>query len=1168
MLKDIQLHVEQEEALQHAIEQSVAAEINRRLRNNSVSFQHVIPNVYQQILTNQSRNTSIFCNRLGELNMFDYRVGGVVYGLNPRHEIDAQLDAFIKHPVKVSLQTESSDNAADRNQSESLHGLNSPVDTHRASNEPLPENINVMVVLGVGLGYHIAELVERFSIKHLIVYEPEFSYFRCSLSAISWKQLLNTASKKGTALYLQLEHDGTSFPDDIQELAANVPVDDVYLYRHYNESTFNQLEVAACTSSWGELCKWVPKRQAQLAVSDYVAPWTHPVEQAAWRSDYLDTARFEKNLQALKQFLPDLHKEFEAYQPVKWVPLGNSDGEVNVFYQPNAIPFYSDRPKDDCNTGVDAFSERPNKDGLVLGYRGKKLRPYLHYQMVNKAEKILDNLEGSKGNLPDTIKSMIMFGLGAGYQLETLTDSHSIEKLFVCEPNRDYFYASLFAIDWHQILTRFDEANARIYINIGDDGSNIIEDLLSQFHTVGPYILANTFFFQSYHNAQLTNAIVQLREQLRVIVAMGDFFDHAKYGIAHTTWSVQHGIPYLKKQAKQCLSWDHKNTPVFIVGNGPSLDGLIDTVKEYAETAIVISCGTALQTLHRHGITPDFHAEIEANRSTFDWAVRIGDLDYLKQITLISCNGIHPDTCQLYKDVLLVLKEGESSTVSMTELFGKQHPFAVISHAYPTVTNFVADFCRALGMQQWYLLGVDMGFVDPEYHHSKSSGYYTENGEERYSYQEDNDTSIVTEGNFRKSVRTKYEFRVSKRVLEQTLPKEASVYNLNDGAKIAGADPLRKDDVIVLSDSDNKASALSRIKTACFTDINKESFVARWRARYNPNVLISDVKGLISLVEQPVTERHDAESLADRQRTYLVDSFHRRQSLLFYYLNGTMNFVNSALIKTCSVSDDDDMLSAFNELKALWLDLLSNIASIVEFDNAGFDFISSFEMERRRLFMALSNQYNEFAYKNVGANDNQASAMADALGVLQVQKAIDNPTGTKRYSLHWMNEKRLPVQTDEPSIAIISDKEVFDFAWSQPLAMPVLFLPGDFRMPDDSPNCQDVHRAFMASIAVTGSRQFKLFLPKLILAETDQVERYYDIELIKHLIAYDCGNFIGFADSPIDVNELTFGEGTRARFISHPIDDADIVQFWHSADEITEIKRFKISKFNALAVTL
>merc|ERR1711975_122901 len=102
----------------------------------------------------------------------------------------------------------------------------------------------------------------------------------------------------------------------------------------------------------------------------------------------------------------------------------------------------------------------------------------------------------------------------------------------------------------------------------------------------------------------------------------------------------------------------------FMVGNGPSIDASIDTIKEYQDKAIIISCGTALQVLHRYGIKPDFHAEIEQNRSTYDWAKSIYDDEYLKNVDLMSCNGIHPDTAELYRNIFLAFKEGESSSIS------------------------------------------------------------------------------------------------------------------------------------------------------------------------------------------------------------------------------------------------------------------------------------------------------------------------------------------------------------------------------------------------------------------------------------------------------------------------------------------------------------------------
>ncbi|MFB1034847.1 MAG: DUF115 domain-containing protein, partial [Sinobacterium sp.] len=320
------------------------------------------------------------------------------------------------------------------------------------------------------------------------------------------------------------------------------------------------------------------------------------------------------------------------------------------------------------------------------------------------------------GALPDKVPSIIMFGLGVGYQLEKLLDEHTVEKLFICEPNPDFFYASLFAIDWQAIFETVEKSESRIYLNIGDDGTNLFRDLLSQFYAIGPYILNSTYFYQSYYNASLNSAISQLREQLQVVISMGEYFDHAYYGIAHTKEGMKRKIPVLASNPASKLSYDDKEVPIFIVGNGPSLDSSIDAIKEWQGQAIVVSCGTTLQALHRHGITPDFHAEIEQNRSTYDWAVLIGDLEYLKDITLISCNGIHPDTCDLYKDVLIAFKEGESSTIYALNVLGRKN-FETLLNAFPTVSNFAIDLFSTIGVTSIYLIGVDLGFVDVKHHH-------------------------------------------------------------------------------------------------------------------------------------------------------------------------------------------------------------------------------------------------------------------------------------------------------------------------------------------------------------------------------------------------------------------------------------------------------------------
>lgn len=307
------------------------------------------------------------------------------------------------------------------------------------------------------------------------------------------------------------------------------------------------------------------------------------------------------------------------------------------------------------------------------------------------------------------------------------------------------FYASLFYIDWAAILTKVDTSNGRLYINVGDDGSNLFKDLINQFYSVGPYILASTYFYQAYHNETLVRTISQLREQLQVVIAMGENFDHARHGIAHTRETIIRDYPLLESKPSGKLSAVDKDVPVFIVGNGPSLDSAIAAIKEWRDHAIVISCGTALMPLYKNGIVPDFHAEIEQNRSTFDWCSRIGDFEYLKQINLISCNGIHPDTCALFKSTYIAFKEGESSTVSALNILGREN-YEELQFAFPTVSNFVINFITLIGFQQLYLFGVDLGFIDQKKHHSAQSGYYDATGKEKYNYQLENNTNLVVPG--------------------------------------------------------------------------------------------------------------------------------------------------------------------------------------------------------------------------------------------------------------------------------------------------------------------------------------------------------------------------------------------------------------------------------------
>jgi hypothetical protein len=965
MLKNIRLHIEKDEEKQQVLEAQLAQHILTCQKDNINSFSRNIPSLLPLIQKPNLQNYSLFCNKFGEINVVDYGVGRTLYGFHPREEILKQVDNFNAHAPLVKLDGKPTsapeDSAANANLPDNFK--NSRAYQQYAAYAPAPSHIDCLVVLGCGLATHILALMEQKTINCMIIYEPEIQYFHCSVLVAKWHDIFHLAKQKGTKLFLQIEKDGRNLVDDIDELVEFEHINHFHVYKHYNHPVFNSVVKELAGKSWSELRENGISFSFNEHYHHYLPTWTPSIDIATYSSCSQESSLFQRNLAALAKYFPNIYEEFKDYQAQIWLPVENSQQHINLIKADSLTPWYSDNSKHDCLLNYENYNEQPHKDGLILGYRGTKLAHYLHYQFVKETEKLLQEAEDEVGALPEKIESIILFGLGVGYQLESLLAHHSVDKLFICEPNSDFFYASLFAIDWDHIFTTINDNQGRIYLNIGDDGTHLFRDLLSQFHSIGPYILNNTYFYQSYYNASLNIAIAQLREQLQIVISMGEYFDHAYYGIAHTKEGFRRNIPILTKDPAKQLSYDDKEVPVFIVGNGPSLDLSIEAIKEWQSQAIIISCGTALQALHRHGITPDFHAEIEQNRSTYDWAVLIDDLAYLKNITLLSCNGIHPDTCDLYKDVLIAFKEGESSTVSATSVLG-QNPFEVLQHAFPTVSNFATNLVSVVGFNHIYFMGVDLGFVDVKHHHSRSSGYYQENGQETFDYAENNNTSLIVPGNFRPKVNTKHEFKISRQIIEQVTLKKFKLqtfYNCSDGAKISGTHPLQVDNLLIMSTSTQKAAAINTFKTAVFSTAHNAKFIDKFDGKFSKPLLMEELASLQALVENSLDNSDEDVLLVNKQKELLFISYQNSRSLLFYYLYGTLNYANAVLSKLQSAKTSSGQVStAYQQAKTLWLATLQKITKqlslegVESFDTSSFNILKRETQSLQRNYASAS----------------------------------------------------------------------------------------------------------------------------------------------------------------------------------------------------------------------
>jgi hypothetical protein len=899
MLEDIRLHIHPDDETQTEIEQVEGRKIPQRFARNKRVFLRHAPGLRNVLDKSAWQNYGVFFNKYGEANLVEQVTGTALYGRHPGDEVGRQVKTFCDNPLSVSLSVSGGGKQA-----------------------------SCLVVLGLGLGKHLSQLIQQTSYEFIIIYEPDLQFFLGSCSLFEWEEPLQLAEKKGITLFFQIGESGKKIKKDLSELRAHCSIDNVDFFLHYNTPEFLSIYDHARYYKNHQFFEYSIEWQRGQTWSQYLPVWTPPTQFMYSPSlSEKSRERFSYNIELLQALFPELAGAYSDYIPKRWQPVESDDGELTLQHKETGLLFSGERPKEAGAAHYRNFVKYPNKDGLILDYNGTKLLPYLHYQFVKEVGEILSEVEDEKAELPESLKSVIMFGIGSGYQLLELVENHHIEALLVCEPEPDFFYAALHAIDFSQILKKFKNKETRLYFNIGDDGSHLFSDLMHQFHAIGPYVLQDTYFYQGYTRKDFADAIASLREQLQVVVSAGEYFDHARYGIEHTRRVLKEGCYLQKRQEDIHYPDEFENTPVFIIGNGPSLDKEIDYIKSVQNKVLIVSCGTTIKTLAKHGIKPDIHCEIEQNRSTYDWLVRADCEELLADTILYSCNGIHPDVVELFKEVWIGLKKGESST-EIAELALGKDTFEKLEHAYPTVTNLALNACVKLGFTSIHLFGTDLAFLSDTQHHSKESGYYDDNGNELYAYAEKNQIGVMVKGNFGGYLKTKYEFKLSKNCLELLLREsDISCFNSSHGALIEGATPLSTKNVN-LNQVDLKKEEIHEVIRSCAFLPSIDALNAKRKRdildKFDLDIVKDDVQRFISLAEEVASQKITIDQFVKHQRKAIVDCYHNPNSMSFYLFYGTCNFVLSVFSKISTLGAES---SKAIRVASAWLRFLNQVSS-------------------------------------------------------------------------------------------------------------------------------------------------------------------------------------------------------------------------------------------------
>lgn len=637
--------------------------------------------------------------------------------------------------------------------------------------------------------------------------------------------------------------------------------------------------------------------------------------------------RFERNILSFQKYYPDIAKAVSEFsvRPDFCLHVTKS-GHGNFVTKGNSVPLYGDDPITQTKEQVEKQTLKPFFSFTdYTAYSGDERDSRIHIKYMNALSKLMREIKGHDNEvikvLPEHFPSAIIFGVGLGYHIPLLLEKTTFDYVFIVEPDFEQFFASLFCIDWASIIEEIDAQGRCLFINLGADQTSFTRDLEVIAEDIGAFSLVRSFCYQHTPQAEINQLIVKWCTDYFLFQYGHGFFNDAITGLSHSI--------HLVEKSAQFLSWKRSshldlNTPIFIVGNGPSLDEAEEFIKANHSSAIVIAAGTAVASLYKKGIPVDFHVLVERPYSNYKIFGEIVPENYYNDVNLLGLNTLYPDNVDRYKWAGIATKGNEAGTF-LLDLVSYQHTgkiLPLLSFSNPVVANTALSFFLYLGFKQVYLFGVDNGKLPNGHHHSKDSIYKLNNDDEN----EKGYGSLALDqktlpGNFGGIVTTNELFTSAHHQLEKLIDKykEQIVFNVGIGAKLEGAIATEVSALLPLTESLDKNQQISAIKE-CFMSLPAEDVNAKLLAfdRYN-----EICEHLISIAQEKIDSRKAASELLIRQARYLFAFKKTTLGHLYHMIKGSMlYYFCPAITLLYTYQDDEKTVEYFNQVNSLWIDFL------------------------------------------------------------------------------------------------------------------------------------------------------------------------------------------------------------------------------------------------------
>ncbi len=370
---------------------------------------------------------------------------------------------------------------------------------------------------------------------------------------------------------------------------------------------------------------------------------------------------FSRNIEALSERFPEFAKKIVTYVPNNLPELVKENDFYNLKYK----GIFLHNPINPLGEAMEIFSQIPNT--------------------------------------PVTIH--LVYGIGLGYLFQ-YSAQNSKGSVILYEPELNILRIAFSLVDFSNEIR-----NKEVFIT--DSKSDVIEFLhIKSGVKNSPYMLSTTNY-REMNKTSFDNLVEELQRVVGSNILDLKYTKEKMYPLLKSVFS---NIPTLIKEPPLISIKDvYKGKTALVVSAGPTLDRNIEVMKKYRDKYVLIVVGTAVKTLQKNGITPDFIAIIES----YDSSRQVEGMD-LSKINFVTepFSNYNPRKFG-WKNIFSHVSEN----MAVNKLWAEISEQDISEYASKGSVSYTAlNIARILGCSKIILVGQDLAYVEGQCY-SKDSVY-------------------------------------------------------------------------------------------------------------------------------------------------------------------------------------------------------------------------------------------------------------------------------------------------------------------------------------------------------------------------------------------------------------------------------------------------------------